>query len=113
MIDTNENVRYDCFRGCVISGNEEAGVEEIRYRQGCCKLEVYDYLKGIGQEQYNNYFEVRFKNTRKGFYVNASGQTIKTGDLVVVEAQTGWSWRPRRATTSASSRWRGRSWPGR
>ena len=49
MIDSNENVRYDCFRGCVISGNEEAGVEEIRYRQGCCKLEVYDYLKGIGQ----------------------------------------------------------------
>ena len=89
MIDSNENVRYDCFRGCVISGNEEAGVEEIRYRQGCCKLEVYDYLKGIGQEQYNNFFEVRFKNTRKGFYVNASGQTIKTGDLVVVEAQTG------------------------
>jgi cell fate regulator YaaT (PSP1 superfamily) len=73
----------------VISGNEEAGVEEIRYRQGCCKLEVYDYLKGIGQEQYNSLFEVRFKNTRKGFYVNASGQTIKTGDLVVVEAQTG------------------------
>ena len=89
MIDSNENVRYDCFRGCVISGNEEAGVEEIRYRQGCCKLEVYDYLKGIGQEQYNSLFEVRFKNTRKGFYVNASGQTIKTGDLVVVEAQTG------------------------
>ena len=89
MIDTNENVRYDCSRGCVISGNEEAGVEEIRYRQGCCKLEVYDYLKGIGQEQYNSLFEVRFKNTRKGFYVNASGQTVKTGDLVVVEAQTG------------------------
>ena len=89
MMDTNENVRYDCSRGCVISGNEEAGVEEIRYRQGCCKLEVYDYLKGIGQEQYNSLFEVRFKNTRKGFYVNASGQTVKTGDLVVVEAQTG------------------------
>ena len=89
MIDTNENVRYDCSRGCVISGNEDAGVEEIRYRQGCCKLEVYDYLKGIGQEQYGNLFEVRFKNTRKGFYVNASGQSIKTGDLVVVEAQTG------------------------
>jgi cell fate regulator YaaT (PSP1 superfamily) len=73
----------------VISGNEDAGVEEIRYRQGCCKLEVYDYLKGIGQEQYGNLFEVRFKNTRKGFYINASGQSIKTGDLVVVEAQTG------------------------
>ena len=89
MIDSNENVRYDCSRGCVISGNEETGAEDIRYRQGCCKLEVYDYLKGIGQEQYGNLFEVRFKNTRKGFYVNASGQSVKTGDLVVVEAQTG------------------------
>ena len=89
MMETNENVRYDCFRGCVISGNEETGAEEIRYRQGCCKLEVYNYLKGISQEQYNNLFEVRFKNTRKGIYVNDSGQSIKTGDLVVVEAQTG------------------------
>ena len=89
MMDSNENVRYDCFRGCVISGNEETGMEDIRYRQGCCKLEVYDYLKGIGQEQLGNLFEVRFKNTRKGIYVNASGQSVKTGDLVVVEAQTG------------------------
>ncbi len=89
MMDSNENVRYDCFRGCVISGNEDTGMEEIRYRQGCCKLEVYDYLKGIGQEQFGNLFEVRFKNTRKGIYVNASGQSVKTGDLVVVEAQTG------------------------
>lgn len=89
MMDSNENVRYDCFRGCVISGNEETGMEDIRYRQGCCKLEVYNYLKGIAQEQYNSLFEVRFKNTRKGIYVNASGQSVKTGDLVVVEAQTG------------------------
>ena len=89
MMDSNENVRYDCFRGCVISGNEETGTEDIRYRQGCCKLEVYNYLKGIAQEQYNSLFEVRFKNTRKGIYVNASGQSVKTGDLVIVEAQTG------------------------
>ena len=89
MMETNENVRYDCFRGCVISGNEETGAEDIRYRQGCCKLEVYNYLKGISQEQYNDLFEVRFKNTRKAIFVNGSGQSIKTGDLVVVEAQTG------------------------
>ncbi|MBR1705210.1 MAG: hypothetical protein IJ721_00270 [Bacteroidales bacterium] len=89
MMDTNENIRYDCFRGCIISGNESTGEQEIRYRQGCCKLEVYNYLKGISQEQYNHLFEVRFKNTRKGVYVNASGQSIKTGDLVVVEAATG------------------------
>ena len=85
----NESIQYDCFRGCTVTTDEETLERDIRYRQGCCKLEVYNYLKGIPQEQFNSYFEVRFKNTRKGFYVNASGQSVKTGDLVVVEAATG------------------------
>ena len=85
----NENIRYDCFRGCTITKAEGTGETRCTYRQGCCKLEVYDWLKGVGQEQYNHLFEVRFKNTRKGIYVNGSGQSIKTGDLVIVEAQTG------------------------
>ena len=84
----SESVRYDCFRGCSVS-EDASGAPEVRYRQGCCKLEVYDYLKGIHQEQFNTYYEVRFKNTRKGIYINGSGQSIKTGDLVIVEAQTG------------------------
>ena len=86
---SNETIQFDCFRGCTIVTDEETGEKDIRYRQGCCKLEVYDTLKGIAQEQWDGYFEVRFKNTRKGIYVNASGQSIKTGDLVVVEAATG------------------------
>ncbi len=86
---TNESIQFDCFRGCTVSIDEATGERDIRYRQGCCKLEVYDTLKGIAQEQYDDYFEVRFKNTRKGFYINASGQSVKTGDLVVVEAATG------------------------
>ncbi len=85
----SESIQFDCFRGCTITLDEESGEKDIKYRQGCCKLEVYDTLKGISQEQWKNYFEVRFKNTRKGFYVNASGQSIKTGDLVVVESATG------------------------
>ncbi len=85
----NESIQFDCFRGCAVTIDEKTLERDIRYRQGCCKLEVYDYLKGISQEQFNSFFEVRFKNTRKGFYVNASGQSIKTGDLVVVEAATG------------------------
>jgi len=90
MIDySNETIQFDCFRGCTVVIDEQTGDRDIRYRQGCCKLEVYNTLKGIGQEQYNDYYEVRFKNTRKGIYVNASGQSIKTGDLVVVEAATG------------------------
>ena len=85
----NESTYFDCFRGCSVTVDEETLEKDIKYRPGCCKLEVYDVLKGIPQEQWNNYFEVRFKNTRKGIYVNASGQSIKMGDLVVVEAATG------------------------
>ena len=85
----NESIQFDCFRGCTVTIDEKTGNRDIRYRQGCCKLEVYDTLKGIAQEQFDDYFEVRFKNTRKGIYINASGQSIKTGDLVVVEAANG------------------------
>ena len=84
----NEYIKFDCFRGCAVVDGPD-GTPECTYRQGCCKLEVYDYLKGISSEQYSDIFEVRFKNTRKGFYRNTSGQSIKTGDLVIVEAQNG------------------------
>lgn len=84
----NEIKKYDCSRGFIEERNEE-GEAVCQYRQGCCKLEVYDWLSGVKQEQYNDYFEVRFKNTRKGIYINASGQTVKMGDLVIVEAANG------------------------
>ena len=83
-----ESKRYDCSRGCVVE-HAETGEVECTYRQGCCKLEVYNWLPGVTQEQYKDYFEVRFKNTRKGIYRNASGQNIKTGDMVIVEAANG------------------------
>ena len=84
----NESKKYDCFRGCTVSRSDE-GELNCQYRPGCCKMEVYDWLSGVAQEQYKDFFEVRFKNTRKGIYYNASGQSIKTGDLVVVEASSG------------------------
>ena len=85
----NENIRFDCSRGCTVTQDALTGDFDCNYRQGCCKLESYDWLKGVRQEQFKDLFEVRFKNTRKGFYVNASGQGIKTGDLVIVEAANG------------------------
>ena len=88
MENVKEPKRYDCSRGCSVERSEN-GELDCSYRQGCCKLEVYDWLQGVSQEQYKDYFEVRFKNTRKGIYVNASGQSVKTGDLVIVEAATG------------------------
>ena len=84
----NEAKRYDCSRGCTVE-RTESGEVECNYRQGCCKLEVYDWLSGVNQEQFKDFFEVRFKNTRKGIYRNTSGQSVKTGDLVIVEAANG------------------------
>lgn len=83
-----ESKKYDCSRGCVVE-RAESGEVACTYRPGCCKLEVYDWLPGVSQEQYKEFFEVRFKNTRKGIYRNASGQSVKVGDLVIVEAASG------------------------
>ena len=83
----NESIRYDCFRGCVVTDSEQG--QDVTYRRGCCKLRDYDWLKGVPQEKYKDLYEVRFKNTRKGIYVNACGQSVKQGDLVVVEATNG------------------------
>lgn len=80
--------KYDCSRGCIVERNDK-GELDCNYRQGCCKLEVYNWLSGVSQEQFRDIFEVRFKNTRKGIYRNTSGQSIKIGDLVIVEATNG------------------------
>jgi len=87
-MDDKENKQFDCFRGCSVESGEN-GEQNCTYHAGCCKMEVFDYLAGIRQQGMNDYFEVRFKNTRKGIYVNASGQSIKAGDMVVVEASSG------------------------
>ena len=84
----NESKRYDCSRGCTVE-RLDSGEIDCNYRQGCCKLEVYDWLAGVSQEQFKDFFEVRFKNTRKGIYKNGSGQSIRTGDLVIVETANG------------------------
>ena len=87
--EDNETIKYDCARGCKVVTDTDSGEVTCTYRRGCCKLRTYDYLKGVPQEWYKDLFEVRFKNTRKGIYRNDSGQTIKQGDLVVVEAMNG------------------------
>lgn len=89
MTADNESIRYDCCRGCTVTHNQATGEDVCTYRPGCCKLRDYDSLKGIRQDDVKDIFEVRFKNTRKAFYRNTSGQSIRQGDLVVVEAVNG------------------------
>lgn len=88
MSDMDNNKIYDCLRGCQI-GAAEGDSKSYTYDPSCCKLAVFNWLEGITQQEMELYFEVRFKNTRKGIYKNESEQNLKTGDLVVVEAQNG------------------------
>lgn len=69
--------------------DEATGQTSCSYRAGCCKMGARDWLKDARDGSFPGIYEVRFKNTRKGFYVNDSAQNIRIGDLVVVEAATG------------------------
>jgi cell fate regulator YaaT (PSP1 superfamily) len=59
---------------------------------GCNKLDVFDWLSGIelpeGQKAFD-VVEVRFKNSRKGFFRNPTGLEVLQGDVVAVEASPG------------------------
>lgn len=85
----NETIIYDCFRGCVVRHDGQEGEDTCTYRAGCCKLSSRNILKGLDDGSCPDLFEVRFKNTRKAIYRNESGQNIKIGDMVIVEATTG------------------------
>lgn len=88
-MQNNESIQYDCQRGCVVTSDTETGDVCCTYRPGCCKLGARNWLKDAQDGTYKDIFEVRFKNTRKGFYINDSPKNVRVGDLVMVEAVSG------------------------
>ncbi|MBD3638056.1 MAG: hypothetical protein HUJ25_11945 [Crocinitomicaceae bacterium] len=82
---TNCSTSNGVPNGCKSNGNCSTG--------GCDKLAVYDWLADVelpnGQSTYD-ILEVRFKNSRKGFYRNLKGLNLQVGDIVVVEASPGY-----------------------
>lgn len=57
---------------------------------GCAKLHVTDWLSGIKSTvPIQDIIEVRFKNTRKDYYLNVNNLKLRAGDLVAVEANPG------------------------
>lgn len=58
----------------------------------CGKLSVFDWLADIdlpnGQSTYD-VVEIRFKNSRKGFYRNIKGIQLQVGDVVAVDTSPG------------------------
>jgi len=76
-------------RGCTPSNVDENG-SNINMTDCCNKLNVYDWLKDINDSlTQNKYVEIRFKNTRKGIYENASNLILQNGDIVAVESSPG------------------------
>ena len=80
-------------RGCCkekqLESNEDNQERVDSYFGSCSKLESYDWLRELTDRDIPEVLEVRFKNTRKGFYRNVNGLRLKRGDIVAVESSPG------------------------
>ncbi|MDR2359190.1 MAG: hypothetical protein LBD87_05265 [Prevotellaceae bacterium] len=79
----------DCERGC---RKQQTGQKEwnVAMCPGCCKLSNYNWLDNLPDNyQLQDIFEIRFKNTHKGFYKNVNKLPLAAGDIVAVEAASG------------------------
>ncbi len=72
------------------------GASKIKYNHSSFlidtnfKLPTFDWLHNMPKGQmHSNLVEVRFKNTRKGFYQNVNDLRLNKGDTVAVEASPG------------------------
>ncbi len=69
---------------------DEIRMPDITYKPGYNKLDSFNWLKDIPTiPDENDIVEIRFKNTRKGFYRNVNGLRLEIGDVVAVEASPG------------------------
>ncbi|MBN2214446.1 MAG: hypothetical protein JW723_09395 [Bacteroidales bacterium] len=76
-------------RGCRNIMDESNDISSCEY-YGCNKLDAFNYLESIPEEfQDCEIIEVRFKNTRKGFFKSSNNLKIKVGDIVAVESSPG------------------------
>jgi cell fate regulator YaaT (PSP1 superfamily) len=80
-------------RGCCKEKQLEVNEENLEridsYFGSCSKLESYDWLREVSDNDIPEVLEVRFKNTRKGFYRNVNELRLKRGDIIAVEASPG------------------------
>jgi cell fate regulator YaaT (PSP1 superfamily) len=76
-------------RGCIAETGKEGEIISCKAVKNCHKLTVYNWLRNIPADRKYDIFEVRFKNTRKGFYRNVNGIVLGEGDIVAVEASPG------------------------
>ena len=87
-MNTAENKIINCHRGYTARQNAQ---KEYIYtpKDGCCKLQVFNWLNDLPTHRTYDLFEVRFKNTHKAFYRNVNGLQLEKGDIIAVEAASG------------------------
>jgi cell fate regulator YaaT (PSP1 superfamily) len=69
---------------------EETRMPDITYKPGYNKLDSFNWLADIPETPTeDDIVEIRFKNTRKGFYKNVNALRLEIGDVVAVEASPG------------------------
>jgi cell fate regulator YaaT (PSP1 superfamily) len=79
---TNEDIQ--------VPGSEELHPPETKHKCGENKLDEFNWLGELPFDpRFNEVVEVRFKNTRKGFYRNINDLKLEMGDTVAVEASPG------------------------
>lgn len=79
---------HDVERGCEFCGcQSDEAVTKVC--EGCFKLHVTDWLEDYPDNLPDDIYEVRFKNTRRGYYQNVNSLPLSVGDIVAVEASPG------------------------
>ncbi|NLA48687.1 MAG: hypothetical protein GX876_04400, partial [Bacteroidales bacterium] len=69
---------------------DELLLPDTTYKPGCNKLDSFNWLSNLPEcAAENGIVEIRFKNTRKGFYRNINNLRLEIGDVVAVEASPG------------------------
>ncbi|MCQ2606591.1 MAG: hypothetical protein MJ204_08660 [Bacteroidales bacterium] len=92
-MDQNTISNNDKKEGVSPSNTEQYAqqIKKSAQRSGSAKLYCYDWMSNVElPENSQKLVEVRFKNTRKDFYVNDLGLALEVGDIVAVETASGY-----------------------
>ena len=78
-------------RGCCIVDNQSGDNASV-YQSRCCKLSSFNWLSGYndsGQNDQEQFVEIRFKNGRKDFFLCPPELSLKENEIVTVETSPG------------------------
>ena len=87
MMESLKARGYCAEKQLEISGDNAERIDN--YFSSCSKLDSYNWLREVSDMDIPEVVEIRFKNTRKGFYRNVNELRLKRGDIVAVEASPG------------------------